>query len=82
MGVVSSFYLNLYWKNKAAKIDREALNARLSRKKTLVPGFFHVLPNADASCVSIHQVPLQHRLCVLPFNSILTLTGVSTDPTG
>ena len=33
MGVVSSFYLNLYWKNKAAKIDGEALNARLSRKK-------------------------------------------------
>lgn len=82
MGVVSSFYLNLYWKNKAAKIDGEALNGRLSRKKTRSLVSFTYYLMLMASCVSIHHVPLQHRLCVLPFNSILTLTGVSTDPTG
>ena len=36
VGVVSYFYLNLYWKKKrkAAKIDGAAPSARLNRKKT------------------------------------------------
>ena len=69
MGVVSSFYLNLYWKNKAAKIDGEALNARLSRKKTrslvsftcyltlLMQAVFPCIKSlCNAGCVSCHSI--------------------------
>lgn len=68
MGVVSSFYLNLYWKNKAAKIDGEALNGRLSRKKTrslvsftyylmLMQAVFPYIKSlCNTGCVSYHSI--------------------------